>query len=69
MNEETIGQRIKGRLHALGMNQSRLAEALGMTRANISHYVHGTYGVPDRVLPKMAEILSCSEKWLRHGVE
>ncbi len=69
MSDATIGNRIKERLYSLGMNQSRLAEALGMTRANISYYVNDKYGVPDRILPKLATTLSCSEKWLKHGCE
>lgn len=69
MSEETIGDRIKLRLKALGINQTQLSVLLGMTRANVSHYVTNKHNVPANVLPKLALALSCSEQWLKHGTE
>ena len=66
---ETIGQRIKLRLTALGMKQSKLAGLLNMTPPNISYYVNDHHAVPEKVLPKLAIALECSEQWLKNGTE
>ena len=55
----SIGENIKARRKALGMNQGELAQRLGITQANVSRMESSPRGPNADMLPAVAKALSC----------
>ena len=64
----SIGDNIKARRRALGMNQSDLAGRLGVTQAHISRLEANLRGPNADMLPSIAEALNCDVRDLL-GIE
>ena len=61
---ETMGARIKARRIYLRMNQSDVAQSLGMSRPAYGHYETGHSRISVADLPRLASILDVSVNWL-----
>jgi transcriptional regulator with XRE-family HTH domain len=56
-----LPQRIAALRQAKGMTQSVIAERLGINEGRYSHYERGIRRIPVDLLPKLIEVLECSE--------
>lgn len=61
----SIAERLRKKMYELGMKQVELAEASGVSKCNVSHYLKGTYEPKDENLNKLARALGVSPSWLR----
>jgi transcriptional regulator with XRE-family HTH domain len=64
MISDNFGERLAQRRRELGLEQSDLAKASGVSRGSISHYEKGLYEPKLEVLVLLARKLSCSADWL-----
>jgi transcriptional regulator with XRE-family HTH domain len=55
-----LGQRIAERRKALGMNQTQLADVLGVAQQTMAHYEGGVARVAVAMLPMLADTLNLS---------
>lgn len=64
---EGLGARIKQAIQAAGMNQTKLAEALGTTSSIVNGWLNKGVVPAGRFLVQMPEILGCDANWLLSG--
>lgn len=67
MQLETTGQRIRKAIKDSGIRINHLAEKLGVTPQQMTQIYKNTSG-KSKYLPRIAEILNVSEKWLETGI-
>ena len=65
--QATIGQRIRGSRQALGLNQTALADRLGVTQPTVANWEAGVHDPRQLMLAKIAEALGVSLGWLAGG--
>ena len=65
--QQTIGQRIRASRRAVGLNQTDLAERLGVTQPTVANWEAGVHDPRQLMLAKLAEALSVSLGWLAGG--
>lgn len=59
--------RLKSKMHELGMTQEELAKTLGLSRSAIGHYMTGTRHPPLKQFVKIATLLKTDPAWLQFG--
>ena len=64
---QTIGQRIRASRRALGLNQSALADRLGVTQPTVANWEAGVHDPRQLMLAKLADALGVSLGWLAGG--
>lgn len=69
MNEITLGQRIRQRRKQIGLSQSKLSKAAGVSDSSISLWESDTTAPRGENLHKLATILQCSPTWILFGDE
>lgn len=62
-------ERVKARMRKLNMSHQYLADALGMTRGAIGHYLAGRRKPDLAQLQRMAKVLGVHPAWLMFGLE
>lgn len=60
LDNAAIGQRIKRRRMHRGLNQSELAQVIGISQTHMSNLEHGKVGMTLDVLVRLAHTLACS---------
>lgn len=65
----TLGQRIKQRRKEVGLSQSRLSKAAGVSDSSISLWESDTTAPRGQNLHKLASALQCSPTWILFGDE
>lgn len=64
MKYELTAMRLREAMANKGMRQQDLANATGISKGNISHYVNGNH-VPDNVMAmKLAKVLDVQPDWI-----
>lgn len=63
-SDAAIGARIRLRRHALGITQSDLAQALGLTFQQVQKYERGVNRVAANRILQIAKLLECSVSYL-----
>jgi transcriptional regulator with XRE-family HTH domain len=58
---QQLAQRVAALRQARGFTQAQLAERLGITEGRYGHYERGFRRFPVNLLPKLVEVLECSE--------
>lgn len=66
MSQHDLARRLDAAMANAGMTQAALGGALGITQASVGQIKSGRMR-GDAHWPKIAEILGCSEDWLRLG--
>ncbi|MEZ2600786.1 helix-turn-helix domain-containing protein [Kluyvera intermedia] len=69
MNDMTLGQRIKQRRKEIGLSQSKLSKAAGVSDSSISLWESDTTAPRGENLHKLASVLQCSPTWILFGDE
>lgn len=69
MQKQSLGERIRRRRKLLGLSQKKLANLLGVTYGNISHWEVGITNPKPSNLSALAEALDTTVEWLLDGVE
>ncbi|OAT15284.1 Cro/C1 family helix-turn-helix protein [Buttiauxella gaviniae ATCC 51604] len=69
MNEMTLGQRIRQRRKDIGLSQSKLSKAAGVSDSSISLWESDTTAPRGENLHKLASVLQCSPTWILFGDE
>lgn len=69
MSEMTLGQRIKQRRKDVGLSQSKLSKAAGVSDSSISLWESDTTAPRGENLHKLASALQCSPTWILFGDE
>lgn len=69
MNKLTLGQRIKQRRREVGLSQSKLSKASGVSGSSISLWESDTTAPRGENLHKLAAALQCSPTWILFGDE
>lgn len=69
MNEMTLGQRIRQRRKDIGLSQSKLSKAAGVSDSSISLWESDTTAPRGENLHKLATVLQCSPTWILFGDE
>lgn len=64
-DKEGLARRVRARRAALGISQSQLAEAAGMSQQGVDNIEQAIVGRPRR-LPELAEALQTTTNWLLH---
>ncbi len=65
----TLGQRIRQRRKQIGLSQSKLSKAAGVSDSSISLWESDTTAPRGENLHKLAAILQCSPTWILFGDE
>lgn len=63
-----ITMRVRGLMSDMGYDQTRLAEACGLTKFTISRYMNDKTKWSDNSLHKISAALGVSFRWLRDGI-
>ncbi len=63
----TLGQRIRQRRKQIGLSQSKLSKAAGVSDSSISLWESDTTAPRGENLHKLAKILQCSPTWILFG--
>lgn len=69
MSEITLGQRIRQRRKQVGLSQSKLSKAAGVSDSSISLWESDTTAPRGENLHKLAAVLQCSPTWILFGDE
>ena len=69
MQKQSLGERIRRRRKLLGLSQKKLANLLGVTYGNISHWEVGITNPKPSNLSALAEALDTTVEWLLDGIE
>lgn len=64
MNEKTLGQRIRERRKQVGLSQSGLSKAAGVSGSSISLWESDHTAPRGQNLHRLAEVLQCSPTWI-----
>lgn len=64
MKHETTASRLRFALNMRGMTQQQLADASGVSKYMISHYVNGRHAITNMTAPPMAKVLKVNPLWL-----
>lgn len=67
MSESGILSRIEQVMIGADMNQAQFAEALGISRAGLSHILHGRNNVSDKFIKKVCYTFGVRLDWLVSG--
>jgi len=67
INNNSIGERIKKLIEALGLSQRKFAKELGISHATISEYISGNIKPSSKVLKAIEEKFNVNPEWLREG--
>ena len=65
--EQSIGERIRDSRKKLGINQSELAERIGVTQPAVANWESGVHDPRRLMLAKLADTLAVSPQWLGSG--
>jgi transcriptional regulator with XRE-family HTH domain len=66
--DEHVGNRVRARRKSLGVSQSTLAEALGVTFQMIQRYEYGLCRISASTLYTMAQVLECPISYFFEGL-
>ncbi|MRJ40804.1 MULTISPECIES: XRE family transcriptional regulator [Idiomarina] len=69
MQKQSLGERIRRRRKLLGLSQKKLANLLGVTYGNISHWEIGITNPKPSNLSTLAKTLDTTVEWLLDGTE
>ena len=64
---QTFGERLRARYEAMGYNQERFAEKVGVTPGAVSQWVNGSSNLTMQRLIRIAEVLRVQVDWLLRG--
>ncbi len=65
----SLGERILGRMRALGLKRSNLIQATGATKGAVSQWISDQVSPSSKYLTSLCDVLQCTPGYLLHGVE
>ena len=64
-----LSNRIRQAIEKSGKTQRQIADAIGITKASMSRYIHGERIPKATIMPKLADACGVSVEWLQTGKE
>ena len=65
--EKAVGERMRAARKRMGMSQRDIADRLNWGLRTYSRFETGEARIPERKLPRLAEVLEVSDMWLLYG--